>query len=83
MRIAKASVSCEIDDIIKASLELIGQNVTPGTSKIADATYTDHVGAVAFNETTVTIGGDNRRPSNRLEIRYCQQPQTGSGNSKC
>ena len=56
MRIAKASVSCEIDDVIKASLELIGQNVTPGTSKIADATYNDHVGAVAFNETAVTIG---------------------------
>jgi hypothetical protein len=57
LRIGKASVGCEIDDILKASLELLGQNVTTDTSKIADATYTDFSGAVAFNETDVTIGG--------------------------
>jgi hypothetical protein len=57
MRIGKASVSCEIDDVLKANLEMIGQNVTTGTAKLSGATYTDYGGAVAFNETDLTIGG--------------------------
>jgi hypothetical protein len=57
MRIGKASVSCEIDDVLKASLEMVGQNITTGTAKISGATYTDYTGAVAFNETDVTIAG--------------------------
>ena len=57
MRIGKASVSCEIDDVVKASLEMVGQNIITGTAKLTDATYTDYAGAVAFNETDVTIGG--------------------------
>jgi len=57
MRVSKASVSCEIDDVIRATVELIGQTITPGTAKITDATYTDYTGAVGFNESSVTIGG--------------------------
>lgn len=57
MRVSKASVSCDIDDVVKATLELVGQNMATGTAKIADATYTDYSGAVAFNESSVTIGG--------------------------
>ncbi len=57
MRINKASVSCDIDDVVKATLELVGQNIATGTAKITDATYTDHTGAVAFNESEVTIAG--------------------------
>lgn len=57
MRIGKASVGCEIDDVLKANLEMVGQNITTGTAKLTGATYTDYAGAVAFNETDVTIGG--------------------------
>lgn len=57
MRINKASVSCDIDDVIKATLELVGQNMATGTGKVSGATYTDHTGAVDFNETEVTIAG--------------------------
>lgn len=57
MRISKASVSCEIDDVVRATLEMVGQQMATGTAKIAGATYTDHVGAVAFNESSVTIAG--------------------------
>jgi len=53
MRINKASLSCSIEDVIKATLELEGQDVTTGTAKIDGATYTDHSGAVAFNESYV------------------------------
>lgn len=63
MRIGKASVSCEIDDVLKASLEMVGQNVTTGTAKLSGATYTDYAGAVGFNETDVTIGGS---PNDRV-----------------
>jgi hypothetical protein len=55
MRIGKASVSCEIDDVVKAQLEMIGQDLVTGTAKLVDATYTDHSGAIAFNETYVKI----------------------------
>lgn len=57
MRINKATVSCDIDDVVKATLELVGQNMATGTAKVVDATYTDYSGAVAFNESAVTIGG--------------------------
>ena len=35
----------------------LGRTWHPGTAKLAGATYTDHSGAVAFNESSVTIGG--------------------------
>jgi hypothetical protein len=56
MKINKATIQCEIEDVIRASLELEGQDVTVGTAKISGATYTDHTGAVAFNETYVKKG---------------------------
>jgi hypothetical protein len=57
MRIGKASISCQLDDVLKANLEMIGQNVTTDTAKLTGASYIDYSGAVAFNETDVTIGG--------------------------
>jgi len=57
MRIAKLTVSCDIDDVVKAVMELTGQQLVTGTSKITGATYTDHSGAIAFNETDVKFGG--------------------------
>ena len=56
MRINKATVECSIEDVVKAALELEGQDVSVTTAKISGATYTDHTGAVAFNETYVKKG---------------------------
>lgn len=53
MKFHKISVSCSIEDVIKASAEFWGLDVTVGTAKITGASYTDHAGAVAFNETYV------------------------------
>ena len=53
MKFHKVSVSCSIEDVIKAIAEFQGQDVTIGTTKITGASYTDHGGAVAFNETYV------------------------------
>ena len=53
MRISKVSVECSIEDVIKAALELEGQDLETGTAKITGATYTDHLGAVAFHESYV------------------------------
>jgi len=53
MRISKVSVQCSIEDVIKAVMELEGQDLETGTAKITGATYTDHAGAVAFHESYV------------------------------
>ena len=53
MRISKVSVQCSIEDVIKAVMELEGQDIETGTAKITGATYTDHAGAVAFHESYV------------------------------
>jgi hypothetical protein len=52
----KVTVECSIEDIIKASAELIGQDLVVGTGKIAGATYSDHNGAVPFTESYVQRG---------------------------
>jgi hypothetical protein len=56
MKINKATVQCEVEEVIRASLELEGQDVAVGTAKISGASYTDHTGAVAFNESYVKKG---------------------------
>lgn len=53
MRIAKVSVQCSIEDVVKATMEFEGQDLETGTAKITGATYTDYVGAVAFHESYV------------------------------
>lgn len=53
MKFHKVSVSCSIEDVIRAVAEFQGLDVSIGTSKISGATYTDHMGAVAFHETYV------------------------------
>lgn len=53
MKFHKVSVSCSIEDVVRASAEFQGVDVTIGTAKISGATYTDHVGAVAFHESYV------------------------------
>jgi len=55
-RIDKAVVECGIEDVVKATVELIGQNVLVGTSKISGATYADYAGAVPYYESCVQRG---------------------------
>ena len=71
MRINRLSVSCSIDEVVKASLELIGQNVALGTSLPTDTTFTDHTGAIAFDQTGVTLNGateDTRVTGFKIDI---------------
>lgn len=43
----RVTVQCSIEDIVKATAELLGQDLTVGTAKIGDS-YGDHGGAVPF-----------------------------------
>jgi hypothetical protein len=52
----KVTVECAIEDVVKATAELVGQDLTVGTSKISGATYADYSGAVAFYESYVKKG---------------------------
>jgi len=56
MRIDKLTVECSIEDVVKATVELVGQDVAVGTSKISGATYSDYGGAVAYTESFVQRG---------------------------
>jgi len=55
-RMDKVTVECTIEDIVKASVELVGQDITVGTSKISGATYADYTGAVPYHESYVQRG---------------------------
>jgi len=55
-RIDKAAVECSAEDLVKASIEIVGQEIAVGTSKIAGATYADYSGAVPFYESYVQRG---------------------------
>lgn len=53
MKFDKVSVSCSIEDVIKAVAEFQGVDVAVGSAKVTGATYTDYSGAVAFHESYV------------------------------
>jgi len=55
-RIDKVTVECSIEDVVKATAELIGQDVAVGTAKITGATYNDYTGAVPYHESYVQRG---------------------------
>lgn len=55
-RIDKATVDCSIEGVVKASADLIGQDISVGTAKISGATYADHAGAVPYFESYVQRG---------------------------
>jgi hypothetical protein len=55
-RIDKLTVECGVEDFVKATVELIGQDVEVGTSKIAGATYADYAGAVPYDQSFVQRG---------------------------
>lgn len=55
-KINKLSVELSLENLMKASVEVIGQDVAVGTAKVAGATYGDYVGGVAYNESYVSRG---------------------------
>jgi hypothetical protein len=58
-KIQNATVQCSIDDVIKADMELLGQDVATSTSKTSGATYLDYTGAVPFYESYVKKDASN------------------------
>lgn len=55
-KLDKISVQCSMEDIIKATCTLLGQNIVVGTSKITGATYGDYIGGVPFYNAPVSHG---------------------------
>jgi hypothetical protein len=49
----KATVECGIEDVVKASVELLAQDLATGTAKISGASYADYAGAVPFYESYI------------------------------
>ncbi len=47
------TVECSIEDVVKANVEILSQDLTPSTAKISGATYTDYAGAVPFYESYI------------------------------
>ena len=52
-RFNRLTVECSVEDVLKATAELMGQDVAVGTAKISGATYSDYSGAVPFYESYV------------------------------
>jgi len=52
----RATVSCSVEDAVKASIDLIALDLMPENSKIPDATYTDYGGLIPFNACYVKRG---------------------------
>jgi len=48
-----ATVECSIDDVVKANVELLSQDLAASTAKISGATYADYGGAVPFYESYI------------------------------
>jgi hypothetical protein len=51
-----AKVACSIEDVIKADVEILSQDLTVGTGLLEDANYSDHAGAVPFYESYIKKG---------------------------
>jgi hypothetical protein len=48
-----ATVQCSIEDVVKANIELLSQDITAGTAKITGATYADQAGVVPFYDSYI------------------------------
>jgi hypothetical protein len=66
-RIDKLTLECSIEEVIKASAELVGKDITVGTDKIAGATYGDYAGAVPYNDSYVQRGNGDGSGLTALE----------------
>jgi hypothetical protein len=60
-------VECSIEEVVKASAELVGKDITIGTDKIAGATYGDYAGAVPYNDSYVQRGNGDGSGLTALE----------------
>jgi hypothetical protein len=49
----RATVECSVEDVVKASVELLAQDLATGTAKLTGAEYADHAGAVPFYESYI------------------------------
>jgi hypothetical protein len=49
----RATVECSIEDVVKANVELLSQDLTASTAKISGASYADYSGAVPFYESYI------------------------------
>lgn len=49
----RATVECNIEDIVRANVEILSQDLTASTAKLPDATYADQTGAVPFYESYI------------------------------
>src|SRR4030042_1083497 len=49
----RATVECGVEDVVKASVELLAQDLATGTAKITGASYADHAGAIPFYESYI------------------------------
>jgi hypothetical protein len=50
------TVECSIEDVVKANVEILSQDLTPSTAKLTDATYSDYAGAVPFYDSYIKKG---------------------------
>jgi hypothetical protein len=66
-RINKLTVECSLEEVVKATVELVGKDVSVGTSKIAGATYGDYAGAIPYSESYVQRGGGDGSGLTALE----------------
>lgn len=55
-RFDKETVRCSVEDVVKASIDVIGQNLNPDTARLAGATYNDFGGAIPFSNCYVQLG---------------------------
>jgi hypothetical protein len=49
----RATVECSIEDVVKANVEILSQDLTVSTAKLEDASYADYSGAVPFYESYI------------------------------
>jgi len=56
-RFDKVTVECSVEDVVKATAELVGFSTVIEASKIPGATYSEYSGAVSFNESYVKKAG--------------------------
>jgi hypothetical protein len=52
----KLKVSCSVDDVIKAEVDIIAQDLQTASAKITGATYTEATGSIPFSDSYVWKG---------------------------
>ena len=52
-KVQSATVECSVEDVVKANVEILSQDLAASTAKITGATYSDYSGAVPFYESYI------------------------------